>query len=380
VDWKLDAGEEADFEAWIIGPLLQMTALMLHEQRAHLSLMNAIGEVCAQLRNGVVALARTRGIDASRQLVERYHGLHPEAAGAWHPDALERLESPEAQQLYVNAEHDGRVGVITLGREAYNWDVDAELNRSVDWLKSAGIERVIVTGDFHLAGQLVGADTSEFFPAFEDAQAGHRVSEAWSRTARRLHEEFAVSVALINGKRCLGGMLELLLHCHYVLTIDGASLGFPEVTLPVVPGMEACHWPFRRTGEDQWPRLVGLLLEGRPVTGAEAKGWLVDAAGPLEDVLSLAWALASGEGGVEKRSVTDTPLGHLAEAAPLPKPTGDAGRDAARRAIYDTVVASSQASLGEALTVQSQHSAAFFATAECRRGVVGSTWAKTTRV
>ena len=32
--------------------------------------------------------------------------------------------------------------------------------------------KVILTGDFHLSTQMVGADTSEFYPALEDAEAG----------------------------------------------------------------------------------------------------------------------------------------------------------------------------------------------------------------
>jgi hypothetical protein len=50
--------------------------------------------------------------------------------------------------LYVNAEHDSNVGIITISRETYNSDVDAELNRAIDWLKADGIDNVIVTGDF----------------------------------------------------------------------------------------------------------------------------------------------------------------------------------------------------------------------------------------
>ena len=61
-------------------------------------------------------------------------GCAAEAAGsAWHPEAFSAVEGAEGQQLYVNAEHNGKVGVITLSREAYNWDVDAELNRAIDW-------------------------------------------------------------------------------------------------------------------------------------------------------------------------------------------------------------------------------------------------------
>ena len=68
------------------------------------------------------------------------------------------------------------------------------------------------------------------------------MSRRWSATARRLHDEFAVSVGVVNGKRCLGGMLELMMHCHVLIAVEGAQLGMPEVTLPVVPGMEGCHW------------------------------------------------------------------------------------------------------------------------------------------
>ena len=108
----------------------------------------------------------------------------------------------------------------------------------------------------------------------EDEAAGVAIARDWSKTARRLQTEFAVSVGLINGKRCLGGMLELMMHCHYLLATDETTLGMPEVTLPVVPGMEGCHWPFRRAPREHWPEILGLLLEGRSVAAARTVGWL----------------------------------------------------------------------------------------------------------
>ena len=102
------------------------------------------------------------------------------------------------------------------------------------WIETAP-DLTIVTGDFHLSTQMIGADTSDFFPALDDVEHGRRFIEAWSATARRLHDEFEVSVAFLQGKRALGGMLELLVHCHYLVSHDGGSFGFPEVGLPVVP-------------------------------------------------------------------------------------------------------------------------------------------------
>jgi hypothetical protein len=226
VDWHLEGDEEKAFRTWLLGPLYQMTSLMLHEKRSHLSQLNAIGELCAQFRRGILALIREESPAAVLATVEDYHRLHPEAAdGSWHPEVFDRIATPEWQQLYVNAEHDGEVGVVTIGRESYNSDVDQELNRALDWLKAAGIDAVIVTGDFHLATQMVGADTNEFFPALEEEDEGVRIATEWSRTARRLADDFEISVGFINGKRCLGGFLELMIHCRYLVAVDSAGGG-----------------------------------------------------------------------------------------------------------------------------------------------------------
>jgi enoyl-CoA hydratase/carnithine racemase/3-hydroxyacyl-CoA dehydrogenase len=384
VDWSMVEGspDEERFTTWVGGAVMQMTALMVKEQRSHFAQINAIGELCAQFRQGVMAAIRELGADKAIACVQAYHQLHPAAAAsAWHPEVFERIGEPEWQQLYVNAEHDGTVGVIAISRESYNHDVDAELNRAIDWLKAAGIDRVIVSGDFHLSTQMVGADTSEFFPALSDVAAGEAVSSAWSRTARRLHTEFATSVGVVTGKRCLGGMLELMTHCHFVLATDGTQLGFPEVTLPVVPGMEGCHWPFRKATEAQWPRLVQLLLTGRAVGAGDAVGWLIDFAGPMDAVLSTAWALASGkDAGVARRSFADGALSGVPTDVPGLPAAGGPATEAARRAIMATIQASCGAPLSEALAIQSGHSARFMVTDPCTRGVVGGEYTKTMKV
>jgi enoyl-CoA hydratase/carnithine racemase len=381
VDWSLQGDAEREFETWILGPLFQMASLMVHERRSHFAQLNIIGELCAQFRRGILAVMRERGVDGMKATVEHYHALFPQAAAsAWHPEVLEQLESAEWQQLYVNAEHDGRVGVITLGREAYNRDVDDELNRAIDWLKEEGIDRVILSHDFHLATQLVGADTSDFYPALEREDAGFRVSHAWSKTARRLTDEFLTSVGFIGGKRCLGGMLELFLHCHYLVAVDDASLGFPEVTLPVVPGMEACHWPFRKARSEDWPKLVELLLSGRAVKARDAEGWLVDAVGTLEDSIATAWNVAaSGDHTVSLRELQREALDGIPSDVPT-LPAGAPFTEEARRAIMTCVRESCQVTLAEALTTQSKHSAGFMVTEACNKGRVGAEYAKTVKV
>jgi enoyl-CoA hydratase/carnithine racemase len=352
---------------------------LLKEKRSHLSQINAIGELCAQFRRGILAEIRSLGTGAAKKIVENYHELHPEAAKqCWYPDTLEEINGTEWQQLYVNAEHNGKIGIISISRESYNQDVNEELNRAIDWLKNNNIERVIVTGDFHLSTQMVGADTNEFFPALNDREIGFQISLNWSKTARRLNDEFKVSVGFINGKRCLGGFLELLMHCHFLISVNESSLGMPEVTLPVVPGMEGCHWPFRKANSRDWPKLLNLLLGGKFIKSQETVGWLTDFTGSLEESLSQAWKIVSGldhgiprrtlESGALKESLSD--IGNLIA-------TGDESLEAARKAIFDTIRDSCKASLPAALEIQARHSAEFMTGPACQKGVIGNEFFKT---
>jgi enoyl-CoA hydratase/carnithine racemase len=378
VNWKADAEELEELHAWILGPMFQMSSLIIHEKRSHLSQINAIGELCAQFRRGMPAVIRGYGAESVVRIVEQYHRLHPEAAQSpWHPEAFESMGTPEWQQLYVNAEHDGKTGVITLSRESYNADVDAELNRAIDWLKAQGIQRVILTGDFHLSTQLVGADTTHFFPALEDLEKGIALSRDWSGTARRLYAEFATSVGFINGKRCLGGMLELMQHCHYVVALDSADLGLPEVTLPVVPGMEGCHWIFRKTAAEHWPKLLSFLLEGKAVRAADGVGWLLDYAGSTEDAIRVCWAIANGEANIPRRALVETPLKDVTRQLPGLRPAQNANMEAARRAILETIQNACEAPLGDALLIQARLSGNFMTTPSCRTGAIGAAYAKT---
>ncbi len=379
INWSFEDDEEDEFKTWILGPLFQMTSLMLHENRSHLSHINSIGELCAQFNNGILAKIRSFGSDSVINIVKKYHTLHPEAAkSCWYPDVFKQIEKPEWQHLYVNAEHDGTAGVISISRESYNQDVNKELNSAIDWLKAEGIQRVIITGDFHLSSQLVGADTSDFYEGLENEDAGFEISKTWSQTARRLYNEFKVSVGFINGKRCLGGLLELFMHCQYLVSDEDAALGMPEVTLPVVPGMEGCHWPFRKTTAKNHPKLLKLLLEGKFVKAKETVGWLTDYAGTMEEAIKVAWQIVSeGDHKLTLRKVEEGVYKDAPKEISGIAGTDEPATEAARQAIFKTMQDSLQCTLAEALTIQSKHSAGFMCGKYCNKGTIGTEYKKT---
>ncbi len=376
VNWSKNPADDETLRTIVLGSLFQMTSIMLKEKRTHLSCMNAIAELCAQFTKGLLATARNLGEKEVINTVKKFHKLFPASASTkWYPEEYRKMNASEWQQLYVNAEHDGNSGVITISRESYNNDVNTELNRAIDWLKKYKIKRVIVTSDFHLSTQMVGADTNEFFPALTEVTVGNRICTMWPSTARRLHNEFEISVGFVNGKRCMGGMLELMMHCHYLIADETTVFSMPEVTLPVVPGMEGCHWAIRKAKKKDRNELLKMLLEGKKVNASETVGWLADYSGNLESCLKKTWQIMQkGNTVLPLRKVDEKPLGLV-----IPddkKMTKTNGTNEAMNAIADCIKASCNTSLEKAIGIQAKHSSEFMVTKLCRKGRVGSEYDK----
>lgn len=80
---------------------------------------------------------------------------------------------------------------------------------------------------------------------------------------------------------CMGGGMELMLACDFVVASERATFGVPEITLGIFPPVAAVLLP-RRIG---WAAAKDLLFLGRHVDAIEAKelGLVLDAVGP-EDV------------------------------------------------------------------------------------------------
>jgi len=154
----------------------------------------------------------------------------------------------------------------------------------------------------------------------------------------------------------------------------------PEVTLPVVPGMEGCHWPFRKTDQGDWPKLVRLLLTGEPVKAKDAVGWLVDHSGSMQQSLGTAWSLASGEAAnVPMRKLNEGVLEGIPADAGIPT-TDNPATIAARKAMMESIRGSCGVPLSEALDIQARHSADFMLTSSCKEGSIGAECQKTMMV
>src|SRR5690606_38590283 len=149
---------------------------------------------------------------------------------------------------------------------------------------------------------IAGADISEF---------GGTMAPPLLRNVLAEFEQLPQPVVIALHGTALGGGVELALAGHYRIAEQGTRLGFPEITLGVVPGA---------VGTQRLPRLIGaekalgMFLDGRPVTAAAAKelGLVDDVFSGEPRAAAIAFAkrlLAEGKGVRRVCDLPVTPLG-----------------------------------------------------------------------
>ncbi|MGD0231520.1 MAG: enoyl-CoA hydratase-related protein [Syntrophorhabdales bacterium] len=166
--------------------------------------------------------------------------------------------------IFEKEEH---IGWITINRpevkNALNTPVFSALN---DVLDLAGSDRdvrvIIVTGKG--ATFVAGADVDEL-RSF-DSLNGWSASRFSQSVLNKLERIGKPSLAAINGP-ALGGGLELALACTYRVASAEAKVGFPELSLGIIPGFGGTQRLVRCVGH---AKAAELLLTSSIITGEEA--------------------------------------------------------------------------------------------------------------
>jgi enoyl-CoA hydratase len=191
--------------------------------------------------------------------------------------------------MIVRVERDGAVGIIRLDRppvNAINSQMHGELERAAHQLDADRSVRAVVLhgGPSAFAG---GADVTEM------ADLGPADIAVFGKSMTRALDAIAhlrvPTVAGITGY-ALGGGFELALAADFRIVADDALLGFPEITLGVIPGAG---------GTQRLPRLVGtavakrMIFLGEPIRGPKAVDLgIAEESVPADQVLDRAMALA----------------------------------------------------------------------------------------
>ncbi len=187
----------------------------------------------------------------------------------------------------VGVERDGAVAIVRLQRDEKLNAISTEVERALqDALASEEVRTaaaVVITGEGRAFS--AGADISEFKERDPEAIV------SYYRGTGGVYEQFAAlpqpTVAAIHGY-CLGGGLELALAADFRVADDSAVLGFPEVSIGILPSSGGTVRATRLLGPAGAKQLI-LLGDRITARDALALGLLTEV---TEDALAGALVLA----------------------------------------------------------------------------------------
>jgi enoyl-CoA hydratase len=165
----------------------------------------------------------------------------------------------------------GGVATLTINRReslnSLNSEVLVELECALYELDpDATVKALIVTG----AGEkafVAGADIKEM--SAMTAYEGHQFALKGQRVMLAIEKMRKPVIAAVNGF-ALGGGLELALACDFIYASEKAKVGFPEVTLGIMPGFGGTQNLARLIGPN---RANELIFSGRMIDARKACEW-----------------------------------------------------------------------------------------------------------
>ncbi|MES2071159.1 MAG: 3-hydroxyacyl-CoA dehydrogenase NAD-binding domain-containing protein [Pseudomonadota bacterium] len=194
-------------------------------------------------------------------------------------------------------------GIVTLTIDMPNQAVNT-MNAAFQAALGASVTRLEQEKD-GIAGVILASGKDSFFAGGdlrelikiqpEHAQDCLNMVEQNKAILRRLETLGKPVVAAINGS-ALGGGLELALACHYRVALDNpkTKIGFPEVTLGLLPGAGGVVRTVRLLGLQE---AMPYLVEGKQIGSAAAlkAGFIHAIANSREQMLqqAAAWILAN---------------------------------------------------------------------------------------
>jgi len=184
-------------------------------------------------------------------------------------------------------ENDNGVVTLTINRpqalNSLNSETLDELGCALYGLEYDPAAKVIIVTGAGEKAFVAGADIKEM--AEMSAYEGHRFGRKGQHVMMAMEKMKTPVIAAVNGF-ALGGGLELALGCDFIYASNKAKLGFPEVTLGIMPGFG---------GTQNLARLIGpnkaneLIFTGRMITAEKALAWgIVNEVFAPEELLSKA--------------------------------------------------------------------------------------------
>jgi methylglutaconyl-CoA hydratase len=192
----------------------------------------------------------------------------------------------------VSRQDFGPVAVITLNRpdqrNALSRALIAQLRDAIDEAAvDSAVRAVVLTG----AGSCfcAGMDLKEAVDLETSAEAETETIAAlqeFADTIQKLHVLPKPTIAAVNGDALAGGA-GLMAACDFIVALESARVGYPEVKRGLVPAI-VVHDLYRQIGDR---RARQLLLSGEFISCKEGRDWglvnVVTPANPLEEAIAI---------------------------------------------------------------------------------------------
>jgi enoyl-CoA hydratase len=227
----------------------------------------------------------------------------PDIWGGNRAEAFTRIEGDPMEFKNLLVETTDSIATLTINSprtfNTLNSAVLRELECALYELNlDVAVKAVVLTG----AGEkafVAGADIKEMTAM--TSYEGHQFGLLGQRVMMLIEKMTKPVIAAVNGY-ALGGGLELALACDFIYASEKAKLGFPEVTLGIMPGFG---------GTQNLARLIGpnkaneMIFTGKIIDAAKALSWgIVNEVFAPEELLTKAQETAATIAGVGTIGVT----------------------------------------------------------------------------
>lgn len=194
-------------------------------------------------------------------------------------------------------EHENGVATLIINRpealNSLNSETLGELACALYELEyDAAVKAVVITGA-GVKAFVAGADIKEMSEM--TSYEGHRFALKGQHVMMAMEKMKTPVIAAVNGF-ALGGGLELALGCDFIYASAKAKVGFPEVTLGIMPGFGGTQNLARLIGPN---RANEMIFTGRIITADKALAWgIVNEVFAPEELLAKAKETAAAIAGV----------------------------------------------------------------------------------
>lgn len=265
----------------MLGCVFFVCSQLLEENVCSAIDLNKGAKIGLKWRKGPIDLMKQFGEAEVLRLVQNYCGIYNEK--------VPKINAANWKMEYVLLEKEAGRAIITMNRpedlNSLNGEVMAMLDEKFnDANNDPSIKTIFITGTGKAF--VAGADIKFFVKHMKNKSLDKIVEfTSYGQGVLEKIDKSAKKVVVIMNGMALGGGLELALCTDVILSVNKATMAFPETGIGIYPGLGGTQRTIPRVGKGL---AKYLILTGKMLTAKEAEEiGLIDAVISVEDMFSI---------------------------------------------------------------------------------------------